>query len=116
MAMRGSGLFSEPFPSLRALATFPHHDWLLFAIDQSLGVRTFAELKERKPPIRLTTGFVEGDNVVGLFALELLKRHRIEPDELPACDGALIPTALAETERLIETREANANRQERGSS
>jgi TRAP-type uncharacterized transport system substrate-binding protein len=112
MAMRGSGLFSEPFPSLRALATFPHHDWLLFAIDQSLGVRTFAELKERKPPIRLTTGFVDGDNVVGLFALELLKRHGIEPDELRAWDGALIPTGLAETKRLIETGEANAICQE----
>src|SRR5919199_1237199 len=86
MAMRGSGLFDEPFPALRALAPFPHHDWLLFAVDQSLGVRTFAELKERKPPIRLTTGFVDGDNVVGFFALELLKRHGIEPDELRAWD------------------------------
>ena len=112
MAMRGRGLFGEPFPGLRALATFPHHDWLLFAVDQSFGVRTFAELKERKPPLRLTTGFLDGDNVVGLFALELLKRHGIEPAELEAWGGALLPTGIWETKELIESGEANAICQE----
>src|SRR6266516_4335093 len=112
MALRGSGLFSEPFPSLRALATFPHHDWLLFAVDQSFGVRTFAELKERKPPIRLTTGFVDGDNVVGLFALELLKRHGIEPDSIEAWGGTLLPRGIQTTKDLIENGEANAICQE----
>src|SRR5919202_927187 len=112
MAMRGAGLFDQPFPQLRALGTFPHHDWLLFAVDQSFGVRTFAELKERKPPLRLTTGFLDGDNVVGFFALELLKRHGIDPAELEAWGGGLIPTGLARTKELIQIGEANAICQE----
>ena len=112
MAMRGTGLFDKPFPALRALATFPHHDWLMFAVDRSLGVRTFAELKERKPPIRLTTGFLDGDNVVGLFALELLRRHGIDPAEIEAWGGKLIPTGLSETKRLYKIGEANAICQE----
>src|ERR1044071_8509347 len=112
MVMRGAGLFKDPFPQLRALATFPHHDWLLFAVDQSLGVRSFAELKAKKPPIRLTTGFLDGDNVIGFHAVELLKRHGIDPDELTSWGGGLIPTGLSETKRLFEIGEANAICQE----
>ena len=112
MAMRGVGLFDEPFPSLRALGTFPHYDWLMFCVDRSFGVRTFAELRERKPPIRLTTGYLDGDNAVGFCAVELLKRHGIDPAELERWGGGLIPTGLFETFELIESGEANAICQE----
>jgi TRAP-type uncharacterized transport system substrate-binding protein len=112
MAMRGVGLFDEPFAGLRAIATFPHHDWLMFCVDRSFGVRTFAELRERKPPIRLTTGFLDGDNAVGYMAVELLKRHGIDPAELEQWGGKLIPTGLFDTFQLIERGEANAICQE----
>jgi TRAP-type uncharacterized transport system substrate-binding protein len=112
MIMRGSGLFSEPFPQLRALATFPHHDWLLFAVDQSLGVRTFAELRARKPPLLLATGYLDGDNVIGYQAVELLKRHGIERADLEAWGGGIIATGLAETKRLYAAGEANGLCQE----
>jgi uncharacterized protein len=112
MAMRGNGLYTEPFPSLRAIASFPHHDWLLFAVDQSFGVRTFAELKERKAPLKLTTGFLDGDNVVGWFALELLKRHGIDPDEFRSWGGEILPTGINQTFQLLKAGTANAICQE----
>ena len=112
MAMRGCGLYNEPFPSLRAIAAFPHHDWLVFAVDQSFGVRTFAGLKKRKAPLKLTTGFLDGDNVVGWFALELLKRHGIEPKELETWGGEFLPAGIFDTWKLLKAGTANAICQE----
>ena len=112
MAMRGRGLYNEPFPSLRAIAAFPHYDWLVFAVDQSFGVKTFADLKKKKAPIKLTTGFLDGDNVVGFLAMELLKRHGIKPEELKSWGGELLITGISDTWKLLKAGTANAICQE----
>lgn len=111
-AIRGAGLFDAPLPALRAIAAFPHYDWSIFAVDQSLGVRSFTELRERKCPLRLATGYTDGDNIVGFLALQLLKLHGIEPDDLRTWGGEIIPTGLSNSFQLIESGQANAICQE----
>ena len=112
MAMRGRGFYKEPFPSLRAIAAFPHYDWLIFAVDQSFGVKNFADLKKKKAPIKLTTGFLDGDNVVGFLAMETLKRHGIKPEELKSWGGELLLTTISDTWNLLKEGTANAICQE----
>lgn len=86
MALRGRGLFQEPVP-LRAIAVIPEDDWCVFAVDANLGVRSFADLREKKVPLKLATGFLDGDSAVGFLALEVLRRHGIDPQALRTWGG-----------------------------
>lgn len=79
MATRGVGMFKAPV-SFRAIAVLPEHDWAVFGVDASLGIRTFADLRDKKVPLRLATGYLNGDNLVGFLAMELLRRHGIKAD------------------------------------
>lgn len=45
MAVRGRGLFQQPFSGMRGISIFPQHDWCLFAVDARLGMRSFEDLK-----------------------------------------------------------------------
>lgn len=54
MAIEGKGYFSSPLP-VRALARFPHFDQLALAVKKSTGVNSFAELIEKRYPLRIST-------------------------------------------------------------
>lgn len=112
MALRGRGLFQRPVPGLRAIAALPHYDWCLFAVDAGLGVRSFAELRERKVPLKLATGFLDGDSAVGFIALEVLKRHGIDPEELRRLGGELLPGGPDANRNDVASGKANAVCQE----
>jgi TRAP-type uncharacterized transport system substrate-binding protein len=56
MAARGSGVYDRPVEGLRAIATYPHPDFLVFAVDAATGITSFEELVERRHPLRLVTG------------------------------------------------------------
>src|ERR1700677_1037594 len=67
MAVDGRGLFSdEPLPTLRAIGSIPHRDALLVAIPAHLGIRTFAELRERRPALRITMAPNDGISFMGV--------------------------------------------------
>ena len=53
MAYRGTGPFVEPL-SLRALAVMPSWDRMAFAVNPATGVHSFADLRERQWPLRLS--------------------------------------------------------------
>ena len=63
---------------LRALATLPQDDRLVFAIDASFGVTSFAELRAKRPSFRLATAFDDGVNMAGSARTACWK-----PRELP---------------------------------
>ena len=52
-AYRGSGLFSVALP-VRILATYPSLDHFVYAIHPRTGLKSLAEIKEKKFPLRLS--------------------------------------------------------------
>ena len=79
MAVNGVGPYAdEPFPNLRAIASMPQDDRLVLAVDASLGVRTLADIRERKLPLCIATGVDDGINHIGMAAHALLSASGID--------------------------------------
>jgi TRAP transporter TAXI family solute receptor len=73
MAVAGLGpCAQEPFPHLRALGHVPQHDRLVLAIRKELGIRSFAELREKKPALRITAGVDDGTAFMGMAAQAMM--------------------------------------------
>jgi uncharacterized protein len=75
---------------LRALATLPQDDRLVFAIDASFGVASFAELRAKRPAFRLATAFDDGVNMAGFGAHRMLEATGIPPATLESWGGKLL--------------------------
>lgn len=72
LALTGQGPYKgEAFPELRALGTVPQTDRLVLAVRADAGVRSFEDLRQRRPPLRIATSPDDGINQIG-FAV-----HRI---------------------------------------
>jgi uncharacterized protein len=91
MAVDGVGLFAEdPLPTLRAIGSLPHRDALLIAIPAGLGIRSFAELRDRRPALRLALSPNDGVSFMGYGAEVALRSSGITPEEIVAWDGELV--------------------------
>jgi len=55
MAFRGTGPFSRPLP-LRVIALFPSYDVMGFAVHESAGITSLAQIKKERIPLSLSTG------------------------------------------------------------
>ncbi|PXX71529.1 hypothetical protein DFR70_101963 [Nocardia tenerifensis] len=78
-AIDGRGIYGvEYFPQLRALGVVPQRDRLVVGVHRSLGIKTFAELRERAPRLTVATGKLDGINHVGLAARALLDRAGVD--------------------------------------
>jgi TRAP-type uncharacterized transport system substrate-binding protein len=77
MATEGKGPYDRTYPGLRAIAAYPHVDYVVLAIDAELGVSSLEELVERQLPLRLVTGRRSADGVpdVLTFAIEEILRQ-----------------------------------------
>ncbi len=109
MASKGTGMFDTPYPHIRGLFKIPQVDPVTLAVAKSLGVSSLDEVKARRLPLRLATGFLNGDDGVGFLALEVLKAHGISKQELESWGGAVLgdePSGNAM--KLVETGQANA--------
>jgi TRAP-type uncharacterized transport system substrate-binding protein len=54
MAYRGKGFYREKLP-IRALASFPSWDRMAFAVSKDLKIKSLADIRERKLPLRVST-------------------------------------------------------------
>jgi uncharacterized protein len=88
MALKGKGLFERPIP-LRGIGNLGSGEWTVFAVDAKHGIKTFADLKERKLPLKILTGYLD-DSAIGFLLLDLMKRHGIEPEEFKSWGGEFI--------------------------
>ncbi|MDP9282216.1 MAG: hypothetical protein M3P38_08985 [Chloroflexota bacterium] len=88
-ARAGMRPFHEAHPELVALGVLPHRDRVLLALPETtaarVGVRSFADLRTRQPPLRLTVGARDG--LVGAAAEALLEAHGIGWDDIPRWGG-----------------------------
>ena len=76
LAVEGKGpCGTERFPHIRALGHVPQHDRMIVALRRDLGIRSFAELREKKPKLRITLGPNDGISFMGVAADLLLAAH-----------------------------------------
>jgi uncharacterized protein len=87
----GLGICRRPdVGRLRALATLPQDDRLVFAIDANLGISSFAELRANRPALRLATAWDDGVNMAGFAAFRLLEALHIPPATIESWGGTLL--------------------------
>jgi TRAP-type uncharacterized transport system substrate-binding protein len=91
MAVAGTGPFRDgPFPNLRALGVVPQDDRLVVGLDASLGITTFAELREAAPALRIAASPDDGVNFVGLAAHTLMAAAGIDDATVEAWGGKYV--------------------------
>lgn len=78
-ALDGRGVYGgSRYPDLRGLGVVPQRDRLVMGVSRSWGITSFAELRRRRPALRLATSHDDGVNHVGLAARELLERSGVD--------------------------------------
>jgi TRAP-type uncharacterized transport system substrate-binding protein len=78
-SLDGRGIYAdEKFPQLRALGVIPQRDRLVMAVHRSLDITSFAQLRQRRPRLRLATAVNDGINHIGLAAHAILDRAGID--------------------------------------
>jgi len=75
---------------LRALATLPQDDRLVFAIDARYGIRDFATLRAKSPAMRLATAWDDGVNMTGFAAYRMLEALGISTAVIESWGGNLL--------------------------
>ena len=77
LATNGKGPFKSAHKNLRAVASYPHHDCVLFAIAKSTGITSLDDLVERRYPLTLATGRKNNDqlDLVSFVVDEVLKEY-----------------------------------------
>ena len=77
LALKGTGPFKTSHQNLRAIANYPHHDCVLFAMSKATGISSLDELVERRYPLRLATGRKNNDqlDLVSFVVDEVLKAY-----------------------------------------
>jgi hypothetical protein len=91
MAVAGGGPYArEPYPDLLALGTIPSPDRLLFAVSAGTGVRTFKDLREDKPPLRIATAPNDGIHHVGMGVYNVLERSGASRQAIEGWGGRFI--------------------------
>lgn len=93
-ALEGGSIFAgKPMPSLRALAVLPQRDRMVLALPRALGITSFAELRERKPALKIATSEDNGANLIGYIARRYMEAHGIHEATLMAWGGRYIDSA-----------------------
>jgi TRAP-type uncharacterized transport system substrate-binding protein len=75
---------------LRALGTLPQDDALVFAIDASIGVASFADLRAKRPAFRLATAWDDGVNMTGFAAHRMLEASGASAATIESWGGTLL--------------------------
>jgi TRAP-type uncharacterized transport system substrate-binding protein len=109
-AQTGEAIFNgQKFPQLRALAVLPQDDRMILGIDPKYGCRTFAEIREKKPPIKLVIGPDSPDSPTGWVSHRFLEAHGITPDLIRSWGGEVVDTWCRPEQCLIPVKEASSD-------
>jgi TRAP-type uncharacterized transport system substrate-binding protein len=110
MALDGSPPFDgEAFPQLRALGTMPQTDRLVVALKASHGVRSFAELRDKKPRLAIATSPDDGVNTVGFAAHRLMELADVPRQAIEAWGGRYVEAERpGDCTRLVQEGRADA--------
>ncbi len=93
MARDGTGPYERPHPNLRALAAYPHIDFVVFVVERDTGLTRLEQIAERRYPLTLVSGrrSPEGVEDVLTFAVgEVLRLHGASYAEIESWGGRVI--------------------------
>lgn len=75
-------------PHLRTLGHLPQDDRLTFAVRADTGIRSFADIRERKPVLHIATPWRDADNLCS-YVIDLIWRaHGIDPSDIERWGGS----------------------------
>lgn len=102
-----------PLPDLRCLAVLPQRDRMMFAVKRSLGIHSFAEIREKMPPLRIAVSADDGTNFIGYVAARILEAHGLGEKTVQSWGGSWVKACRPEQVlALVETGQADAVIQE----
>lgn len=111
--LTGAAPFPVAMPQLRALATLPQNDRMVFAIDPKYSITSFEALREQKPAIRLATSTNDGTNFIGFIADHFLEAHGLSEAMIKSWGGSVVRAHRPEQcVALVEEGKADALLQE----
>jgi TRAP transporter TAXI family solute receptor len=91
MAAEGKGpCAGEAFPHMRAIGYVPQNDRMVMAIRRDLGITSFAELRDKKPKLRIAAGLDDGVSFMGMGARMLMEAHGISRQEFASWGGSYV--------------------------
>jgi TRAP-type uncharacterized transport system substrate-binding protein len=91
LALEGRGLWAgEPFPHLRALGYVPQDDRLICAVRRDLGIRSFDDIRRKKPKLRIAAGIDDGIGFMGFGAQQMMRASGIPRDVFEGWGGTYI--------------------------
>ncbi|KIW86780.1 uncharacterized protein Z519_12566 [Cladophialophora bantiana CBS 173.52] len=112
-ALTGDSPFTTAMPHLRALGVLPQNDRMVLAVDPNYGIKTYGELREQKPALRIATSVDDGTNFIGYVANEFLNAHQISKATVEAWGGVFLTAQRPEQcVALVEEGKADALLQE----
>ncbi len=98
LALEGRGLLQgRPMRALRAIGVLPQDDRLIFGIRREFGIRTFAELREKKPKLRLTVSVDDGANYIGFVTSRFMEAAGISRATIEQWGGELYEAERPDT-------------------
>ena len=96
-ALTGDGMFAgHPMPNLRALAVLPQVDRMVLAVHSKFGIKTYDDLRRKKPALTIATSVDDGTNFIGYVAQRLMEAHGISEDTLNSWGGKYIKNTRPE--------------------
>ena len=98
MAYRGKGPFSQPIP-VRAITVIPSRDWLGFAVHESTGLTSLADVKRQKYPLRISLR-AQRDHATHLYVNEVLKAYGFSLSDVVEWGGQISYDASMPVEPL----------------
>ncbi|KAF4239377.1 hypothetical protein CNMCM6805_005799 [Aspergillus fumigatiaffinis] len=114
-ALTGQGIFAPygPMPSLRALGVLPQNDRLILAIDPKYGIKSFEDLRQTRPALRIATSTNDGTNFIGFTAYAFMECHGITVEVLESWGGKYVTAHRPEQAiAFVQAGEADALLQE----
>jgi len=85
MAVRGAGPYKDPLP-LRAIMVLPQFDQFGFAVKESTGLKSLADIRDRKYPLRVSLRG-QRDHSVHMVASQVLAAYGFSFDDINKWDG-----------------------------
>lgn len=95
MGLKGVGLFSKAYPNLRGLFRIPQRDPITLAVKADLGITSFDEVVQKKIPLRIATGYQDGDDGTGFLFAAFLKAYGTSVQELESWGGKIVGASTA---------------------
>ena len=90
-ALTGDGMFAgHPMPDLRALAVLPQVDRMVLAVHSKFGIKTYDDLRRKKPALRIAASVDDGTSPIGYVGQRLMEAHGISEDTLKTWGGEYI--------------------------